>query len=369
MATTAHIIRSEYREEEDKARLEVETGQFGADADIEDPWLTANTFGVSKRVLNPPRFVPAVVIHDDWESIARPSDQTKQTSSETDLREDVSSWYRSLERKTPSGSGSGSRISSSPPLTGQITEPTVKKRLVKDKSNWFIARALENEASRSLTAIPPLTPPTSTLADILQRDPPPDPSEKPFVPPVWLAIGPGNRGFEMLSKSGWEEGEALGKNAPRRGIGYRHREPRPIAAEASTLTADTITKDVIDLTISDDEEEFVFSRTALEHSEKQENTEVTSDDIDHNPRALLTPLPTILKSDRLGIGLKAKTQGPYRESVKRVTHSQRALAAHVHANEALRATKKRVGRGRRGFEKGKRKEEQDRKNLLSYMNS
>ena len=89
----------------------------------------------------------------------------------------------------------------------------------------------------------------------------------------------------------------------------------------------------------------------------------------HDGRALITPLPTVLKSDRLGIGLKAKTIGPYRESVKKVTHSQAALMAHIKANEELKRMKKIHGKGRRGYERMRKREEEKRKSVLSYLNA
>ena len=64
--------------------------------------------------------------------------------------------------------------------------------------------------------------------------------------------------------------------------------------------------------------------------------------------ALLTPLPTMLKSDLLGIGLKANTEGQYRTSVKRVTPNAAALAAHVRPAEDMRR-----GKGRSAFARAK----------------
>jgi hypothetical protein len=88
----------------------------------------------------------------------------------------------------------------------------------------------------------------------------------------------------------------------------------------------------------------------------------------HSQKSLLTPIPTILKSDRLGIGLKAKTEGPYKQSKKRVTHNQAALASHIRAAEEMRRKRAEVGRGRRGFAKVRRREEKERKQMLAYLN-
>ncbi|KAK7048430.1 hypothetical protein R3P38DRAFT_2764399 [Favolaschia claudopus] len=86
-------------------------------------------------------------------------------------------------------------------------------------------------------------------------------------------------------------------------------------------------------------------------------------------KALVTPIATVLKSDRLGIGLKAKTTGPYKESQKRITHNAAAMAAHVKVAEALRKQKKLTGRGHRGFARKAKAESVNRRDLLAYMNA
>ena len=148
---------------------------------------------------------------------------------------------------------------------------------------------------------------------------------------------------------------------------------------------------VIDLTQSDTEED---DQVEEEEEEEEEDDGGSSDDApvppasttttDHSagpgpgpstapsdPRAtqtaLLTPLPTILKSDRLGIGLKAKTEGPYRSSVKRVTHNAAALAAHIKASEDLRRTQRQYGRGSRAFARAERIEREKRQNMMAYL--
>jgi len=89
----------------------------------------------------------------------------------------------------------------------------------------------------------------------------------------------------------------------------------------------------------------------------------------HGGKALLTPIATVLKSDRLGIGLKAKTAGPYKASQKRVTHNAEAMAAHVRAAEEARKRKEKFGRGRRGFKRQRNMEETKRKAMLAYLNT
>jgi len=85
-------------------------------------------------------------------------------------------------------------------------------------------------------------------------------------------------------------------------------------------------------------------------------------------KALVTPIATVLKSDRLGIGLKAKTVGPYRASQKHITHNAAAMLAHTKAAEELRKQKKTNGRGHRAFARQRKVEEANRKGLLAYMN-
>jgi hypothetical protein len=97
------------------------------------------------------------------------------------------------------------------------------------------------------------------------------------------------------------------------------------------------------------------------------STSTTASDPRGTQTALLTPLPTVLKSDRLGIGLKAKTEGPYRSSVKRITHNAAALAAHLNAAEDMRRTQREIGKGRRAFARAERMERKRRQNLMAYL--
>ena len=147
---------------------------------------------------------------------------------------------------------------------------------------------------------------------------------------------------------------------------------------------------VVDLTISDDEESVPSSDVDVDVSdgdamemgdEKAQSSNPRSESWNptsmrppapqregHGGKALLTPLPTVLKSDRLGIGLKAKKVGPYKASQKRVTHNAAALAAHVKANEERRLFRQNVGRGTRGFGRAEKRESEKRKKLLAYLN-
>ena len=391
MATTTHYIYSDYNPE-DRERLEAETGQLQQESDTVDPWLTEKPFGTSQRLKNPPRFVPATEKYDPW---LEPSSNIMYDGSKR-AHTDVSTWYKQLTSAMNTPKDGPSR-SSSPKIPVQPSNGDGKtKHTAVDKSSWFISRALETQ--RISEDVPRSSgSSTPTLADLLSREPPPLPSQKPFIPPVYIQIAPTNKGYTMLQSSGWEEGEALGKHAIRRqGLGYkpkteditvslsdkakgkRKEEIREIVVATNEDGIEEVRRvGVVDLTVSSDEDEsHVFdeeelmtssSATAIVDRSPQDNTPST--DSGHNPRALLTPLPTVLKSDRLGIGLKAKTVGPYRESAKKVTHSQAALAAHAVESEKRRRLKAAVGRGRRGYEKIQKKEEENRKRFLANLNA
>ncbi|KAJ3791213.1 hypothetical protein GGU10DRAFT_338176 [Lentinula aff. detonsa] len=232
------------------------------------------------------------------------------------------------------------------------------------KNDWFIQKVLASDTSTQLgrTSSP-------SLADMLARNPLPAPNEERFKPPVFLAIGPSNKGFTMLQNSGWNEGEALGQDVVRRQRIQRN-DPSPWVKEeiVEVQVGDgdgDITEikkiPIIDLTASDSEPET--------RSEDEGDIDISVDRQETGRKALLTPLPTVLKSDRLGIGLKAKTAGPYKESVKRVTHNAAALAAHHQRAEEARMRKEKWGRGRRGFARRDKEEQINRRNMISYMNS
>ena len=136
---------------------------------------------------------------------------------------------------------------------------------------------------------------------------------------------------------------------------------------------------LIDLTQSDTEDQ---EGEGEEEDQRLDSKEPVCDPIPERPpddapatpidpraaqTALLTPLPTVLKSDRLGIGLKAKTEGPYRSSVKRVTHNAAALAAHARAAESVRRSQQRFGKGRRAFARIERLERESRQSIMSYL--
>ena len=318
------------------------------------------------------------------------------TSSNNSFDDNLSGWYRSLTSQTAAArdisdttkASSTLHISSSQePISSSPAVPKSSIRM--NKNNWFIMKAIQLEPSSS--SVSTLAP---TLADILTRDPPPLPSEEKYTPPVWLEIGPSNKGFGMLQRSGWNEGEPLGPNVPRRKpikdvlpddeifFTTKSKDKGKGRLKFASLSCrqtkmddaldDEISElrniEVIDLTLSDSDSD---DSSMKAEDEDQDGFRDVGIDIPttHGGTALLTPIATILKSDRLGIGLKAKTAGPYKTSQKRVTHNAAALAAHIRAAEENRRRMKEHGRGRRGHKKQRRMEEEKRKAMLASLKS
>jgi hypothetical protein len=221
----------------------------------------------------------------------------------------------------------------------------------------------------------------------------------------------------MLQNQGWSEGEALGagrtilssndahaKETKRRRTRPDFLSPsepmlptepsqeRPTKEEEEEILIDDDDDDpiievrkkaqvpMIDLTQSDTEDEAEDDEDEDNRDTVNENNNdavdspapapdsASTSDHDHDPRgkqtALLTPLPTILKSDRLGIGLKAKTEGPYRSSVKRRDAARSANAAAVAEDMRRRLL---LGKGHRAFARAERLERERRQNMMAYL--
>ncbi|KAF8271937.1 hypothetical protein EI94DRAFT_1719246 [Lactarius quietus] len=358
--------------------------------DAEDLWQDDFHRPKSLRSVNPPIFVPASglhLTHDD-------DDDDNEQAGNVD-GDDIATWYRSLRRQTnPPNSPAPS-----PPTLIQPT-PTLRRR-----HEWFISRAISQHAaasaSTSASTSAPATPhPTtnSTFADLISRNPPT--TAQPHRPPVFLHLGPSNKGWMMLQNQGWSEGEGLGSSAhrssdanpmtkrlpikkikPGRGSSITPTLPSSPPQEVRTsevhLDHDIVEVrkvPVIDLTLSDSEHEDVDSYEDGEEGDDDDRNNDSNDNpptFPSDPRAeptvLLTPLSTVLKSDRLGIGLKAKTEGPYRSSVKRVTPNAAALAAHTKASEDLRRTQHRFGKGRRAYARAEHLEREHRQKMMAYL--
>src|SRR6267154_1575274 len=250
MATVTHYIRSEYDAEADKDRLLRETGQEADDGDNAlDPWQTESSspgFHTSRRLANAPKFVPALLSYDEWGNVSNPTYAESTPTPSDSLHGDVASWYRSLSRQGPnptqpqqqsqSRSSATStrhqtteatleRSSSSPSITAPVPSSSIhatgtlassarleSRRRHRGGHDWFISRAISQQ-SQSASA-PPSPRPSDSLADILSRY---GPSTEPIRPPVFLHLGPSNKGWAMLQNQGWSEGEGLGAGSKSNG--------------------------------------------------------------------------------------------------------------------------------------------------------
>ncbi|KAJ7175933.1 hypothetical protein C8R46DRAFT_1080084 [Mycena filopes] len=350
MATIAHTIYSRYDPATQREHLERETGQIPQQIDPAEAWEAEAKLAFHKRQLPPPRFVPAQA-----HSIPEPPRPRPPTSPASD----VAGWYRSLTENYRPRTDSPSPAAVAGPSSMLVPRPPERR----DKNNWFIMNAIASEP-------PPVAAAPSTLADILERDPP----QEGYAHPVWLAIGPSNKGFAMLQNSGWREGDPLGPSVRRRRISSDREPHEMIRTTGGTLVKEEAreepiwrqtgsSEEVIDLTMSDSEP------SDESDSEHDTATPIGEPTESSSRKALITPISTVLKSDRLGIGLKAKTVGPYKASQKRITHSTAAMSAHIKAAEELRKQKKKMGRGHRAFARQRKVEETNRKELLAYMNA
>lgn len=359
MATVTHIICSHY-DPADREKLEHETGQTNNDQS--DPWQTESSFSAQRRIRAAPTFVPATISYDEWGVPLHTSSPTAAPEKPDQSSTSTAEWYRSLTAATSSREVPLPRPASArSPRCQDTRPPQIPHRENITKNDWFISKVLRSEPSTKPSS------PAPSLADLLARDPPPLPSEGRYAPPVWLHIGPSNRGFGMLQRSGWNEGEGLGAHVVRQ-VAHASDAPSCVKMEEDATGAQN-TPEVIDLTLSGSEaSEDAFEECDVIHGSVQTQAYSEGASASSLQKSLLTPLPTILKADRLGIGLKAKTEGPYKQSKKRVTHSAAALAAHIRSAEEMRRNKAIVGRGKRGFAKIHKREEQRRKAMLAYLN-
>ncbi|KAF9533212.1 hypothetical protein CPB83DRAFT_846068 [Crepidotus variabilis] len=412
MATEVHHIYSHY-DPEDHEKLEIETSQ--SSLSIDEVW-EQEAPKLNRLRAPAPQFVPAVVAYGDWApGLLKRSETPPIGQSETTLGASLSDWYRSLTtsrnltpvQPTTIAATSNSSSSSTPVLrtASSSLEPESsmpRQQEATNKNNWFIMKAIN---SNPLPSNPSTNAPT--LSDILERDPPPLPSQGKYKPPVWLEIGPSNKGFGLLQRAGWNEGEPLGPDVFRRkavetvipneeifgwtAVNDQGKSRQKTAAirlerqEVQVEGMDDIKElrhiEVVDLTLDSDEDASDSDISPEEGKANQEDIgsslvkeehmdQDAGDDIPGYERmALLTPIATVLKSDRLGIGLKAKTVGPYKESKKRVTHNAAALAAHVRSAEESRRRRDRFGRGKKGYERQHRKEEAKRQAMIAYLKS
>ncbi|VDC00676.1 unnamed protein product [Peniophora sp. CBMAI 1063] len=397
MATRAHIIRSEYEADTERDKLLLETGQeeeLAQEIEARDPWETENL--LTNRRAPPPRFVPATISYDEWGNMITGAGDEPTRRTGAGQKDEVASWYRSLPRAESSpavaatvGTASALNTASSSRSTAgpDSSTQTASKKPIRHEQNWFASGA----ASASWSSAPQTPTPSTSLADILAREPPS--RSAPHTPPVFLHLAPDNRGWTMMQAQGWAEGDVLGPRRARAGLGSTPQQSSDrkgkgkaisVKKEEEYVRTENVLDDeeiveikhapVIDLTLSDSSDEgeedpsytLPPSPAATVLTTRSPSPDTDPDD----PRvALQTPIATRLKADRLGIGLKAKTTGPHKQSVKRVTHNAAALQAHVRASEHARRVRETYGRGRNGHARKDRAEREKRERLLAYMNS
>lgn len=377
MATVTHIIYSHY-DPNDRERLEAETGQIDPqdEIDADEEWRIQTTLSGQRRTRLPPRFVPATTTYDPWSRTPTTAINAKVEGNAGG--DSLSQWYRSISKTQASVATTSHHPQQLPnrPYHPEKSTPCPKAHRGRD---WFIQNALSSRPEASIPSAPP-----PSLDEMLIRHPPPLPSEPKFKQPVWLALGPTNKGFAMLQQKGWQEGEPLGPSVRRdhksadphdselfneaSRKGQRTQRTQSVAVKLEQADDDSFVE-VIDLTLSEDDD----LENKVEADDGEDSTPTArpfaDEDLLGGRTALITPIATTLKADRLGIGLKAKTEGPYHVSKKRITHNKAALAAHIQAAERLRRQKQEMGRGYRSFAKASKRESTSRQQMIAYMNS
>ena len=401
MALVSHTIVSRYTpQHREPVTLPVEPQ--------DDPWQTESSFGRAQRLhsRSAPLFVAASLEYDEYGMPKTDAGIDPAQSASCDVAvEDVSAWYRSLtgkDRKLDEQPPPPLLPPNMPPATSpspssdidtrhgdENIEPSPGSQPASHRRNWFTAQLPSPDHPQRISK-------PSTLADLLSRNPPPLSSEPAFKPPVFLVLGPANKGFAMLQRKGWREGEGLGsarvEQRPREGRGVKrcvggalqqehgteaHKSALRPPVHPAITRMDNMNPEVIDLT-SDSEHDAKRELVDLTLSDSELESDVEPDLL-RSPEissasspnvhgmTLLTPLTTTLKADRLGIGLKAAR--PSSAKAKAVTHTSAALAAHIRAGNQARKEKAGYGRRSRGFARRKRQEERERVGMLAYMNS
>ncbi|KAF8606817.1 hypothetical protein BDV93DRAFT_520439 [Ceratobasidium sp. AG-I] len=304
MATQAYIIVS-HDTTLDKEPAGTVEAEAILSADVDALWESEagpSNISLARRI--PPRFVPASSTYSTIQ---------QQLSTSTSLAAnhesgDIGSWYAGLSRVQQA-----SEQARHPPIPA--SKP--KKKQPPSKNDWFIRRALSNVSADTQPV------PKSSLADMLEQSPPS--LEDPLRPPIFLHLGPSNRGWGMLQRHGWEEGQPLGlgnlPNAP-----SPHDQPAVQTSSQSDISAES--------TPANDDNLAASSRTAL-----------------------VTPLRTTLKVDKRGIAPRSKTT-----SKPAVTHT-----FHEIRIAAEKARRERDGRGKRGFARTAKREAEERSRLLQEL--
>ena len=396
MATRAYHIYSHYEPPQE------ETSGEELEAAEEKTWNHGHAFGLSKRATQPPKFVKSSGLYDE------PHKSKKQQAEDSDddeiqiigERKTLGSWYRNLPRAqnlNPEVRSGGRTL---PTLTQNSDGLNSDNNLVPSESRtshnatnprrqWFLSNLAVSAAGDSNASVNP----APTLSDMIHRDPPPHNSDPSFVPPTWIALGPSNVGYAMLSRNGWKEGQGLGQRRFNGGIGKAIKtEPSEFFLDSyplpkrptNDLHPPETEPELIDLTLSDEddvvesergEDKKVWSEVQTYESLEPEIETIHDVSGEHGSRPLLVPLPTLMKTDLLGIGLRSK------QSQRQINDSSDALSIvdyrhgarprgvlpSGHSSQATAEDAKPLGS--RGLARKRKREEKERVEMLAYMKS
>jgi hypothetical protein len=382
-----------------------------------DSTITEQTAELTNRAFRGSTFVPAQRTYDE---LGRPlaDDNQKEnpkrlnTSSNT-----VGDWYTSLQRAhnvTPQpavtqhkGKGVETSRTSSDERRPKASSSASMTQQGPSKPDWFRSSPMQTATKR---------PKLPSLAEMLRNDPP-DP-QNPLEPPVYYGIGPTNKGYEMLTKSGWVEGRPLGPHSHGSDV---NKSKKPIEKSSKAVNLEEsrvfLSGDMPTLVLpgrlpgqiqtirlrrgdstdedednkdnsdgSEDEDDTIFnqpagstSRASSPGSSSSERSKKDREIIDDRTgkkfdRPLLTPIAVALKNDRKGLGL-SKTK-------RLVTHSSLALREHAQKSKFTRrhqiSEMKRMerdfkrgqyGRGKRAYAKMAKEDAAKRQRLMEYMNT
>ena len=353
------------------------------------PELDEGAQGPSSKPLVriPNNFVSAKGDYDEFGRLTgTPEVAIDVNAKDMGSRARIGDWYSSLQRtQTPATLTSAPRSQSPHTSHSRSTAPTASTSHAAHTTNWFkpLVPDLQN------------TPTADSLAEMLKRDPPD--SQNPLIPPVHYALGPQNRGYEMLTKGGWEEGQPLGPTSK------RTQRPSSEATSSSYMKKEkwaTLTGDMPKLVLRDEHDGSTLLVDITNAEEDDEEESETSDEEENNglfsaddptqeetgmivdarqdgrsqDKAILTPIPVVLKNDRTGLGLTKKK--------RLVTHSSLALRHHIqqgklerrnHATEARQMERDYMrgmyGRGKRAYARKAAAEQEKRKRIRELMNS
>ncbi|KZV92564.1 hypothetical protein EXIGLDRAFT_718233 [Exidia glandulosa HHB12029] len=336
--------------------------------ELDAAWRNERPFGRDSQY-PPMTFVPARLKFDDFGQLLNPQDAQAPSSSSRAQGGRIGSWYSSLPRSSSSTPAPSTSAMAAPLLNAPAPAPQRPAKVT--KNDWFLQKVLAAEPA-------PLPSPAPSLSDMLEREPPCPAGG--FKVPVWTAIGPGNRGFALLQRSGWEEGQGLGPGAagPSQRRVEQIRVPLDNRAEVIDLTGDDGDDgDAVDLTGDDDSDDTMSGDEIpdVESDDMQPKLELDVEELptDSHGTALLVPLPAFLKPDKHGIGVRAAAE----RKMLRLKSTAQAIAAstpegtkrHQHIAAAARKRRAEVGRGARGFARMNRSESDQRQAMMSYMNS